>query len=71
MTSIPSHCRFELVDQATEVTGAITIAVEEAADVDLVEDRRLEPQRVGLEPVGRLLAHAQRTTWLWPGSSRT
>src|SRR5256714_13487975 len=42
----------ELLDQAAEVTGAIAVAVEEAADVDLVEDGRLEPERLGLEPAG-------------------
>jgi hypothetical protein len=41
----------ELVDQPAEVAGPVVVAVEEAADVDLVEDRPLEPQRVGLEPV--------------------
>ena len=43
----------ELVDQAAEVAGAVVVAVEEAADVDLVEDGPLEPQRVSLEPLLR------------------
>ena len=41
----------ELLGQAPEVAGAVAVAVEEAAQVDLVEDGRLEPQRVGLEPL--------------------
>ena len=65
MQSTPSHCEVvELVDQPAEVAGAVVVAVEEAADVDLVEDRALEPQRVALEP---LLAHVSRrsfSTWL-------
>ena len=44
----------ELLDQPAEVAGAVVVAVVEAADVDLVEDRRLEPQRVPLEPVAGL-----------------
>ena len=60
----------ELRDQPAEVAGAVVVAVEEAPDVDLVEDGALEPERVALEP---LLGH-QRTilsTWLCPGGSRT
>ncbi len=49
----------ELVDQPAEVAGAVVVAVEEAADVDLVEDGRLEPERRALEPL--LLAHAHVT----------
>ena len=41
----------ELLDQPAEVAGAVVVAVEEAADVDLVEDGALEPERVRLEPV--------------------
>src|SRR6266545_308853 len=41
----------ELLDQPAEVAGAVVVAVEEAADVDLVEDRGLEPERIPLEPV--------------------
>ena len=44
----------ELLDQPPEVARAVVVAVEEAADVDLVEDRALEPQRVRLEPVAGL-----------------
>ncbi len=59
----------ELVDEPAKVAGAVVVAVEEAADVDLVEDRALEPQRVALEP---LLAHEPtRSTWLLPGPSFT
>ena len=59
----------ELVDQPAEVARPVVVAVEEAADVDLVEDRPLEPERVALEP---LLAHAPiLRTWLFPGPSRT
>ena len=43
----------ELLDQPAEVAGAVVVAVVEAADVDLVEHRRLEPERVALEPVAR------------------
>jgi hypothetical protein len=60
----------ELRDQPTEVTGTVVVPVEEAANVDLVEDGALEPQRIALEP---LLRH-QRTilsTWLCPGGSFT
>ena len=46
----------ELVDEPAEVAGAVVVAVEEAADVDLVEDGALEPERVALEP---LLAHVR------------
>src|SRR4051812_19756379 len=42
----------ELLDQTAEVAGAVSVAVEEATDVDLVEDGGLEPERLGLEPVG-------------------
>ena len=44
----------ELVGQPAEVARAVAVGVEEAADVDLVEDRSLEPQRLGLEPLPRL-----------------
>ena len=36
----------ELLDQPAEVAGAVVVPVEEPADVDLVEDRGLEPERV-------------------------
>ncbi len=41
----------EFVDQATEVARAVVVAVEEPADVDLIEDRPLEPERIPLEPL--------------------
>ena len=44
----------ELLDQAAEVARAVVVAVEEPADVNLVEDSPLEPQGVALEP---LFAH--------------
>jgi hypothetical protein len=44
----------ELVHQPAKVAGAVVVAVEEPTDVDLVEDRPLEPQRIPLEP---LLGH--------------
>ena len=45
----------QLLRQAGEVAGAVVVSVEEAADVDLVEDGALEPERVALEPVARRL----------------
>ena len=47
----------ELVGEPAEVAGAVVVAVVEAAQVDLVEDRRLEPLRLALEPVPGL-AHS-------------
>ena len=44
----------ELLLEAAEVAGAVVVPVEERARVDLVEDRRLEPQRIALEPVAGL-----------------
>ena len=41
----------ELLGQAAQVARAVAVAVEEPANVDLVEDRALEPERIGLEPV--------------------
>ena len=41
----------ELLGQADEVAAAVGVAVGEAADVDLVEDGALEPERIGLEPL--------------------
>jgi hypothetical protein len=50
----------ELLDQAAEVARAVVVAVEEAAQVDLVEDGGLEPVRLALEPVGGSgLAHVR------------
>ena len=59
----------ELVDQPAEVAGAVVVAVEEPADVDLVEDRGLEPERVPLEPVARL-RHALALPGLLTGGLR-
>ena len=57
MQSTPSHCEVvELLGQPAEVAAAVVVAVGEAADVDLVEDGPLEPERVGLEPLRLLLA---------------
>ena len=62
----------ELLRQPAEVARAVAVAVEEAADVDLVEDRRLEPERLGLEPVAGV-AHPTRRMCAWRenGSSPT
>ena len=57
----------ELLREPAQVAGAVVVAVEEAADVDLVEDRALEPQRVGLEP----LPAALRTTGARAAASRS
>ena len=70
----------ELLGQPAEVARAVAVAVEEAADVDLVEDGRLEPQRLGLEPVAGIaraaatslrLALGSTCAWRPPGSRRT
>lgn len=42
----------EALGEADEVADAVAVAVGEAADVDLVEHRPLEPERVRLEPAG-------------------
>ncbi len=44
----------ELLGEPADVPGAVAVGIEEAADVDLVEDRALEPQRLGLEPLAGL-----------------
>jgi hypothetical protein len=44
----------ELLGQPDEVARPVVVAVVEAAQVDLVEDRPLEPQRIALEPVARV-----------------
>ena len=49
----------ELLGQAAEVAVAVTGAVEEAPQVDLIKERRLEPQGVRLKPVLRGV-HATR-----------
>jgi hypothetical protein len=41
----------ELLGQPEEVARAVVVAVEEPAQMDLVEDGALEPERVALEPV--------------------
>ena len=43
----------ELLRETAQVAQAVAVAVVEAANVDLVEDRALEPQRIGLKPVSR------------------
>ena len=43
----------ELLGDAAQVAAAVVVAVEEAAQVDLVEHRPLEPERIGLEPARR------------------
>ena len=74
MQSMPEPLQVvELLGEAAEVAGTVVIAVEVPTHVDLVEDRRLEPERVPLEPVAGL-GHAGATTfstWLWPGPSAT
>jgi hypothetical protein len=50
----------ELLDQAAEVAGAVVVAVEEPAQVNLIEDGGLEPERVRLEPVPGLLGAGRR-----------
>ena len=62
----------ELLGQPAQVARPVAVAVEEPADVDLVEDRPLEPQRVGLKPVaglcGRLAAGLLRPHFTEPAS---
>ena len=62
----------ELLGEPAEVPGPVVVAVEEPAQVDLVEDRGLEPQRVALEPLSGL-AHGTVTLsrWASPGPSPT
>src|SRR5262249_16748974 len=43
----------ELLDQDAEVARAVVVPVEEATDVDLVENGPFEPQGVPLEPLFR------------------
>ena len=47
----------ELLRSPRKSPDAVVVRVEERARVDLVEDRRLEPERLALEPV---LSHAPR-----------
>ena len=65
----------ELVDQAAEVARAVVVPVEEPADVDLVEDGPLEPQRIPLEPLlrhgcsGHVRCQAPDVSrWTWPAA---
>jgi hypothetical protein len=44
----------ELVAQPAEVARPVVVPVEERPEVDFIEDRSLEPQRVALEPVSCL-----------------
>ena len=50
----------ELLLEAAEVARAVVVPVEERARVDLVEDGRLEPERVLLEPVPGLARSLSR-----------
>ena len=63
----------ELLGQPAQVARAVAVAVVEPAQVDLVEDGPLEPQRVGLKPVaglrGRLCAGVLRPHFTEPASS--
>ncbi len=63
----------ELVDQPAEVAGPVAVSVEEGAGVNLVEDGRLEPQRLGLEPVAGVAQASTPKMWAWRthGSKRT
>ena len=61
----------ELLGQPAEVARAVAVGVEEAADVDLVEDRALEPQRLGLEPLpGLRLRCGARVVAAWARARR-
>jgi hypothetical protein len=53
----------ELLGQSAEIAGAVAVAVEEAPDVDLIEDGGLEPEWLRLEPVPGV-AHAT-TLRMW------
>ena len=63
----------ELLGQPAQVARAVAVAVVEPAQVDLVEDGPLEPQRVGLEPVpglrGRLCSGVLHPHFTEPASS--
>ena len=52
----------ELLGQAAEVAGTVAVGVEEGACVDLVEDGRLEPQRLSFEPLSRVVPRALAST---------
>jgi hypothetical protein len=54
----------ELLGQPAEVPGAVAVAVEEPAQVDLVEDGGLVPVGLGLEPVARVVGgRPARLVW--------
>jgi len=59
----------ELVRQPAEVARAVIVPVVEPTQVDLVEDRRLEPQRLSLEPAPGLAQRTAFSTWALPGPS--
>ena len=61
----------ELLGQPAEVARAVAVGVEEAADVDLVEHRALEPQRLGLEPLPGLRLRCRRVLRLALGPPRS
>src|SRR5439155_22660085 len=44
----------EHVGETTEIARGVVVAVKKAADVDVVEDRSLEPDQVAFEPVAGL-----------------
>src|SRR4029077_4293595 len=46
----------QLLDQALEIAAPVAVAVVESADVELVDDRVLVPERVVVELVGLQLA---------------
>ena len=61
----------ELLGETAEVAGAVVVRVEEPAQMDLVEDGSLEPERIALEPVPSLGHVSTSSTWLWPGPRPT
>ena len=61
----------ELVGEAAEIAGAVVVPVEERAQVDLVEDGRLEPQRLPLEPAACFAQAVTFTMCAPPGGSLT
>jgi hypothetical protein len=61
----------ELVGEPAEVAGPVVVPVEERAQVDFVEDSRLEPQRLALEPASRFAQAVTFTMCAPPGGSLT
>ena len=59
----------ELVGEPAEVAGAVVVPVEEPAQMDLVEDRGLEPQRVAARTSSpaSLKTAPTLSMWLLPG----